>query len=220
MKNCKKCLIPKDEIEFSKRKGTEDGLNPYCRACMKETNAKSYKNNKESHNKKAKEWYDKNKIEHNRKSIQYRKENPCKNKQYQQKWRENNKEYFRKWRKDKYDKDPSFRLRVILGNRLKEVLTKNKTYKTNSLIELLGCTLHELKVYIEQQFLPEMNWDNQGKVWELDHTEACANFDLSNIKEQKQCFNYKNLKPLFKTTEIAENHGYLNEIGNRNKSSN
>lgn len=209
MKNCKKCLLPKNETEFNKQSKSIDGLNPYCRDCMKKINNNSYQNNKESHNKKAKEWYGKNKEKHIKNTTQYQLDNPVKRKKYRD-----------KWRKEKYDKDPSFRLRVILGNRLKEVLTKNKTYKTNSLIELLGCTLDELKIYIEQQFKSEMNWDNQGKVWELDHQEACANFDLSNIEEQKKCFHHTNLKPLFKTTEIAKNHGYLNEIGNRNKSSN
>ena len=37
------------------------------------------------------------------------------------------------------------------------------------------------------------------------------------LEEQKQCFHYTNLQPLFKTTEIAEQYGYINEIGNRNK---
>jgi hypothetical protein len=34
---------------------------------------------------------------------------------------------------------------------------------------------------------------------------------------QKKCFNYNNLQPLFKTTQIAESFGYINNIGNRNK---
>jgi hypothetical protein len=63
-----------------------------------------------------------------------------------------------------------------------------------------------------------MNWENHGIVWEIDHIKACANFDLKDIEQQKECFHYTNIQPLFKTTEIAEQHGYQNEIGNRNKS--
>lgn len=41
---------------------------------------------------------------------------------------------------------------------------------------------------------------------------------LLNKEEQKQCFNFTNFQPLFKTTEIAKSFGYINEIGNREKS--
>ena len=84
-------------------------------------------------------------------------------------------------------------------------------------MKLLGCPLTELKLWLEQQFLPEMSWDNHGVIWEIDHIKACASFDLTDIEQQKECFYYTNLQPLFKTTEIAESLGYKNYIGNRNK---
>ncbi len=62
-----------------------------------------------------------------------------------------------------------------------------------------------------------MTWENYGKVWEIDHIIPCSRFDLSKEGEQKKCFHYSNLQPLFKTTDIAQEYGYLNEIGNRNK---
>jgi len=55
-------------------------------------------------------------------------------------------------------------------------------------------------------------------VWEVDHIKSCFKFDMNIVEEQKQCFNYVNLQPLFKTTKIAESFGYTNQIGNRNKS--
>ena len=62
-----------------------------------------------------------------------------------------------------------------------------------------------------------MTWENHGEVWEIDHINPCASFDLTDIKQQKQCFHYTNLQPLFKTTEIAKSFGYNDQIGNRNK---
>jgi hypothetical protein len=62
-----------------------------------------------------------------------------------------------------------------------------------------------------------MNWDNHGKIWEIDHIKGCINFDLSDIEQQKQCFHYTNTQPLFKTTKIAESFGYNNITGNRDK---
>lgn len=41
-----------------------------------------------------------------------------------------------------------------------------------------------------------MNWDNYGE-WEIDHIKPCASYDLSKPKEQRKCFNYMNLQPLW-----------------------
>ena len=95
------------------------------------------------------------------------------------------------------------------------MLENNKNSKS---LELLGCTIGEFKQHLEKQFKPEMTWDNHGEIWEIDHIKACANFDLSSLEEQQKCFHYSNLQPLFKTTEIAKSFGYINQIGNRNKS--
>ena len=89
--------------------------------------------------------------------------------------------------------------------------------KSSSIIKLLGCNIKTLKIKLEQQFKPEMNWENHGEVWEIDHIIPCVSFDLKKLEEQKKCFHYSNLQPLFKTTKIAEKFGYYKEIGNRNK---
>ncbi len=41
-----------------------------------------------------------------------------------------------------------------------------------------------------------MSWENHGTLWHIDHIIPCNYFDLSNIEEQKICFNYRNLQPL------------------------
>jgi hypothetical protein len=65
-----------------------------------------------------------------------------------------------------------------------------------------------------------MTWENHGDIWEIDHIQPCSSFNLTQEIEQQKCFYYTNLQPLFKTTQIAQSLGYVNEIGNRNKSSN
>lgn len=62
-----------------------------------------------------------------------------------------------------------------------------------------------------------MNWDNHGIIWEIDHIKPCVSFNLIDPEQQKQCFHYTNLQPLFKTNEVAKSFGYIDEIGNRNK---
>jgi Uri superfamily endonuclease len=41
-----------------------------------------------------------------------------------------------------------------------------------------------------------MNWNNYGTYWHIDHIKSCASYDLTIIENQKECFNYKNLRPL------------------------
>jgi hypothetical protein len=62
-----------------------------------------------------------------------------------------------------------------------------------------------------------MTWENHGMVWEIDHIKPCSSFDLTDLKQQQECFHFLNQQPLFKTTQIAESFGYNNHIGNRNK---
>lgn len=128
-----------------------------------------------------------------------------------------NKEYYNNWRKTKYTNDINFKLRVLLRGRISDSLKRKKITKRNSSLILLGCSVEEYKKYLENQFKPEMNWENYGKIWEIDHIKPCDSFNLLNIEQQKQCFHYTNTQPLFKTTKIAKSFGYKNEIGNKNK---
>ena len=57
--------------------------------------------------------------------------------------------------------------------------------------------LNKLKQYLEPQFKPEMNWNNHGEIWEIDHIKPCSSFDLTDTEQQKQCFHYTNLQPLW-----------------------
>lgn len=123
-------------------------------------------------------------------------------------------------RKERMNNEPIFKLIVILRSRFCKLLKKKNIYKTNSIIKYLGCTLEEYKQHLENQFLPEMNWGNHGEIWEIDHIKPCSSFNLIEEEEKFKCFNYLNLQPLFKTTEISEGLGYKNHIGNRNKSNN
>ena len=84
-------------------------------------------------------------------------------------------------------------------------------------MDLIGCTSDELKNYLESKFLPTMTWDNYGKYWHIDHIIPCSLFNLIDEEEQKKCFHYTNMQPLFTTTEIAKSFGYIDQIGNKNK---
>ena len=130
-------------------------------------------------------------------------------------WRDNNREYFRehqrKYKALKRKNDPIFRITANLRTRLRKAIKDiNKSKKT---MELLGCSIEEFKEHIEKKFKKEMTWNNYGE-WELDHIKPCCSFDLTDIDQQKKCFHYSNIQPLWKkehrqkTTEDTKNYLY------------
>lgn len=72
-------------------------------------------------------------------------------------------------------------------------------------IKLIGCTYRELATYIEGLFIPGMSWDRlfDGEI-HLDHKKPCAAFDLTIEDQQKLCFHYTNLQPLWAKDNIAK----------------
>jgi hypothetical protein len=68
--------------------------------------------------------------------------------------------------------------------------------KSASTLELLGCSLDQLRVHLESQFCHGMTWENHGPVWHIDHIRPCASFDLLDPVQQRACFHYTNLQPL------------------------
>jgi hypothetical protein len=68
--------------------------------------------------------------------------------------------------------------------------------KQSTTFKLVGCSIEELKSHLQKLFLPDMNWNNYGE-WHIDHIIPCSSFNLTSIEEQKKCFNYTNLQPLW-----------------------
>jgi hypothetical protein len=68
--------------------------------------------------------------------------------------------------------------------------------KCASTMELVGCTIEELREHLEAQFGPGMTWKNRGE-WHIDHIRPCVSFDLSDPAQQRECFHYTNLQPLW-----------------------
>lgn len=231
MKTCTKCKISKELSEFHKDKIFKDGLTSRCKCCKKEYNIANkekisnqhkiyHEENKQNEdylsNKRlnTSNWASKNKD----KIKEYEIKNKIKIQQYHLKYDKNNIEAKRIRYSKLYNSNKNFKLLEILRKRFYSAL--KGTSKSKRTIEILGCTMDEFKQYIEQQFKPEMNWSNHGTIWEIDHTIQCIMFDLTDPKQQEQCFHYSNMRPLFKTTDIAKSFGYTNEIGNRNRDRN
>jgi len=52
--------------------------------------------------------------------------------------------------------------------------------------------------HIEGQWTKGMTWRNHGRNgWHIDHRRPVASFDLSSSREQRMCFHFTNLLPMW-----------------------
>ena len=50
-----------------------------------------------------------------------------------------------------------------------------------------------------------MSWNNHGKFgWHMDHIKPCASFDLTDPKQQEECFHYSNYQPLWWNENLSK----------------
>lgn len=99
---------------------------------------------------------------------------------------------------------PRERILSALRGRLRSAVLSKGAKKMASTISLLGCSINHLKSHLESQFAPGMDWSNFGRkkgiqCWEIDHILPCASFDLTDPEQQKRCFHFTNLQPLWAT---------------------
>jgi len=131
------------------------------------------------------------------------------NPNYLKEWREDNKirdrELNRKYVKNRYSNDIEYKLRKRLRHRL--YLAIKGDIKTGSAVKDLGCTVEELKKYLESKFQPGMTWENYGE-WEIDHIKPLVLFKLDNRDELLLACNYNNLQPLWKQTNRSKGAKY------------
>jgi hypothetical protein len=115
--------------------------------------------------------------------------------------------YGREYNAERRARDPQYRLRCGLHSRITVALRKGYGKKAHKTMELLGCSIEYLTQYLEVQFKPGMTWENYGRNgWHVDHIVPCTAFDLSDPVEQKRCFHYSNLQPLWEAENISKSN--------------
>jgi hypothetical protein len=215
-KVCKRCGNKKELSEFSKRKAASDGLHYWCKSCMSIYNKQFLLNKGDEY-----------KIEKTENNKKWRKENPEKKKASNLRWEKNNPEkvkemkerqkaYNRKNHKKVADRHRNYlnnninaRISDRLRSRLQKAIKRYNFIKDNHTLELIGCSIEELKKHLENQFVEGMNWNNYSKYgWHIDHIKPVALFNLSDPEEQKKCFHYTNLQPLWAVDNLSKGSKY------------
>ena len=204
-KECTKCGEVKPLSEYHKN---GPRLSSHCKTCRK----KEREANKERIAVVSKAYRKKNadKIKEKNK-IRYQENKDCWI-ETQKKYRENNKDKIRRKNKTYMRKrraeDATFRYSVNIRSRVSKLLSG--TIRSESTEDLLGCTYKEARLHLESQFTDGMSWDNYGMYgWHIDHIIPCASFDLSDPEQQRQCFHYTNLQPLWAEDNLRKSDKIL-----------
>lgn len=98
--------------------------------------------------------------------------------------------------------NPSARVAKNCRNRIRSAL--RGVAKFHNLTQLIGCPVDRLKLWLESQFQSGMNWKNYGSVWHIDHERPCASFNLTFLIQQRECFHYTNLQPMFSAENLRK----------------
>jgi hypothetical protein len=196
-KTCAGCLLTKGLTDFYLKLGRPSGA--FCKECFKakmhsrrclmrpelrEKQRDYCRRNKEKVLKSHQEWAAKNKERTREYARAYYRLN-------HEKQRSQKNALIKKQRQD-----PSKRLRWHLSRRMNLALRDQGEYKRSSLSSYVGCTMPELRVWLEKQFKRGMTWENYGPYWHVDHILPCASFDLADPNQVLQCFHFTNLRPL------------------------
>ena len=106
--------------------------------------------------------------------------------------------------------DAEFKLVCTLRSRLGCAIKRQNSNKNNTTIDLLGCSVSFLKGYFEAKFKDGMTWENHGE-WHIDHIKPCASFNLLDEEQQKKCFHYTNLQPLWGSENLSKGCKFIDD---------
>jgi hypothetical protein len=181
---------------------------------IKKSNDYYYKN-KDIISQKNKEYRNRPEVKQRRKIIDklYKE----KNKEKLKKYREDNKlkirEYSRIKNNEKSRTNISFRILKNLRSRIRFALKKGQIKKADTTENLLGCTVPEFRTYFTSLFTKDMSWNDfmSGKI-HIDHIIPCSKFDLTDEAQQRICFHYTNLQPLWGTDNLRKGTKIITNI--------
>ena len=183
---CKTCETFQDpRTAFSKNRSRTDGLSAMCKTCDNARQTIWRSKNKDRIKAKDRRLYLANRAHKIAYAVQ--------------------------WSKRRYQTDPHFRMIDCIRGRIRKAL-KGKTQKSATTEKLLGCKFAFAREHIEKQFTEGMTWENHGLgegFWHIDHIKSIASFKhLDTPHEQRQCFHYTNLQPLWSGDNLRKHAHY------------
>lgn len=198
MKICSRCQKQLPLESFTKDKYASDGLDRWCRACKKEYRAQYYIDNRNKELQQAKQYNEEHAEEKRAYEKQYRIDN-----------RDKINETHIKQHHRYMSTNTEYKIRRNLRNRIRKLLNGSRI--NSSILETLGCSVVELKLYLESKFHinPDtgeaMSWNNWGpKGWHIDHIVPLSAFVLTDTEQFKTATHYTNLQPLWAKANLVK----------------
>jgi len=119
-------------------------------------------------------------------------------------FKDQNPGYAAKRQRERSSNEPAYHIKKNLRNRLRKFVLGQKKGSIN---QLIGCDWDFLVEHLESQFTAGMNWENYGvHGWHIDHIRPCASFDLTDPEQQKECFYWSNLRPLWAIENLRKSN--------------
>lgn len=209
--------------EFGNCKSKLDGLMSHCKRCdhikakeyyerNKKDRLQYFKDSKDRFRERRRNYYLLNREEILKAAKQHHTQNRERINEYTRQWRIDNPDRCKalnfSWWRENYDNNPNFKIRIILRARIGKAIRSQGGVKYDPAWELLGCPPAYLWDHLQALFLTGMTVENYGKVWHIDHVRPCASFDLTDPVQQKECFNWTNLQPLFALDNLKKGAKY------------
>jgi hypothetical protein len=111
------------------------------------------------------------------------------------------------WCKNESKTNMNYRLKKSLAARLRNVL-----FKSDTTMNYIGCNIQYLREWFKFNFTSEMNWDNYGSYWSIDHIIPVCKFDLTIEDEKLKCWNWTNLMPVTVKFNSSKKEIDMNQI--------
>jgi hypothetical protein len=217
-KVCSLCGQDKFVEEFSPKKGGKNELHHWCRSCKRIKDAAysrdAYSRNPERIRSKNKKWCDENREQDLSRKRKYNAEHKKEIYSKQLECRAKNINQYRKVARERISRkkmeNPNFKVTCLIRTRIRNALDGRA--KSGRSVELLGCSWDEARKYIESKFQPGMSWKNHGvRGWHIDHVVPCAAFDLTDPEQQRMCFHYTNLQPLWAKDNLSKGANFSHQ---------
>ena len=225
-KKCCSCKEIKSKSEFGTYKKNSDGLRYDCKSCKNKKSREFRAKNKKpvkttktfdysefncdccvllvqgnispikkycSEYCSRKDWANKNENHIKERQKKYVLKNLEKVKETKRNWGLRNPDKIKENSK-KQSQKLEVRIKNALRSRVKEALKNNQ--KRGSTLDMIGCSVDELKSHIESLFTEGMSWDNWGfRGWHIDHIKPLSK--AKDIDEMYELCHYTNLQPLW-----------------------
>lgn len=200
---CSKCNIEKSIDEYRIRNKKTGTRRRECKSCLSAYNKQLRLDNLERYKEKDKIYHEKNKEYRNQQCRDYRVNNYEKVFQKEKEYYENNREQILERKKIYHEKNkdiPQYKIKRNLRTRVWNLFNGNS--KSGSAIDDMGCDLEFLMKWFEFVFHNyklkgiDINWENQGDMWEIDHVCPLSKFKLEDRDQFLIACHWTNLFPL------------------------